>query len=400
MNKIILSAFVVALMACTHKPLEADRYRILGEVEGLEDGNIYLAKSPSVMDTIPVKNGKFQLEEALDESVGQIFLIKDPSQRGMTKEGTLSLFVEPKEMKLALDYTDFSKSLLTGSQTQNEQYQLEQITNKIAEDYKVEQAAFEQVNAKYQAARQAGASDEELEAIKYEDNACREKLQPMWEKQQAATLGFIKSNPKSYVSVYSMCFLVGNMKYDEAKPIYDQFNPEHLKIGFAERLTGEIEAMRKGIPGAEAGDFNTTDLSGKPIKLADFTGKYLLIDFWASWCVPCRKGSPHLIELYHKYHEKGLELLGVADDDRNVAAWKKAVEKDQTGLWHHVLRGFVINSETGEMNHENDISDRYNIKSLPTKILVGPDGIILGRFGAGAGSDEDMDKMLNDIFKN
>ncbi|MBD0833379.1 TlpA family protein disulfide reductase, partial [Aestuariibaculum sediminum] len=135
------------------------------------------------------------------------------------------------------------------------------------------------------------------------------------------------------------------------------------------------------------------------LKLADFKGKYLLIDFWASWCVPCRKGNPHLISLYHKYHSKGLEILGVSDDDRAHDKWKNAVEKDGIGIWHHVLRGLEYKEGTYQrINKDKDISDAYNIHSLPTKILVDPNGVIVGRYGGGGGTDDDMDKDLAEIF--
>jgi thiol-disulfide isomerase/thioredoxin len=189
------------------------------------------------------------------------------------------------------------------------------------------------------------------------------------------------------------------MKYEEARKMYENLADTFKSTELAKQVENEIENMKKGIPGAAAGDFNTADINGKPIKLADFKGKYLLIDFWASWCVPCRKGNPHLVEIYSKYHKDGLEILGVADDDSNPDAWKKAVEKDQIGMWHHVLRGFKMNRETGEMNGENDISEGYNISSLPTKILVGPDGTVVGRFGSGGEKDEDLDKMLAEVFK-
>lgn len=221
----------------------------------------------------------------------------------------------------------------------------------------------------------------------------------MWKKQGDAALQFIKDNPKSYVSVQSLMFQLRDLQYDEAKAIVNQFNPEHLKIGMGQRLVAELENMKKGVPGAMAGNFDTVDINGNPLKLADFKGKYLLIDFWASWCVPCRKGNPHLIQLYKKYNPKGLEILGVSDDDRAHDKWRKAVKKDQIGIWHHVLRGVKLKDGRPDFNDKStDISEGYNISTLPTKILVDPDGVIIGRYGSGGGNDADMDRDLAALF--
>ncbi|HEX9827465.1 MAG TPA: TlpA disulfide reductase family protein [Flavobacteriaceae bacterium] len=402
MKNILISILALLVMVnCQNneKPLELGKYRINGTVTGLENGQIYISKYSS-LDTIKVTNGKFKIEEEIKEPVAGIYLIKDPNIRGMDAQNGIRLFVEPTIMTLDINYQDFSKSKLTGSISQDDQYRLDEIRNKIADDYKDEQDYFDSVREKYSEAAKAGASEEELEAIKYEDDEARNKLEPMWEKQKEATLQFIKDNPKSYVSLQSLRYQISDLKYNEAKAILEQLNPDYLKTELGKGIINDIEKLRIGIPGAKAANFETTDINGNPLKLADFKGKYVLIDFWASWCVPCRKGNPHLISLYNKYHPKGLEILGVASDDGAEDKWKKAVEKDGIDIWHHVLRGLEYKKGTYErINMHKDISDSYNIHTLPTKILVGPDGIIVGRYGGGGGSDEDLDRDLNNIFK-
>jgi thiol-disulfide isomerase/thioredoxin len=146
-----------------------------------------------------------------------------------------------------------------------------------------------------------------------------------------------------------------------------------------------------------AKDFTALDINGKSLQLSDFKGKYVLLDFWASWCVPCRKGNPHLKELYAKYQSKGCEVIGVSDDDRNHDAWKKAV--DQDGLpWHQVLRGLDIDKKMRGIKNESDISEKYGINSLPTQILIDATGKIIGRYGGGGEPHEALDKKLADIF--
>ncbi len=110
--------------------------------------------------------------------------------------------------------------------------------------------------------------------------------------------------------------------------------------------------------------------------------------------MPCRKGNPHLKELYQKYHDKGIEFIGISDDDSNPVLWKKAVEKD--GLpWHHVLRGLDWDKLNKGIENENDISNKYAIHYLPTKILIDRSGKIIGRYGE---SEEELDNQLKEIF--
>ncbi|MCU0348771.1 MAG: TlpA family protein disulfide reductase [Saprospiraceae bacterium] len=122
------------------------------------------------------------------------------------------------------------------------------------------------------------------------------------------------------------------------------------------------------VSGGEAPDFTMNDRDGKPVKLSDFRGKVMLVDFWASWCGPCRRENPHVVELYHKYHSKGFDVLGVSLD-KTREPWLAAIEKD--GLtWNHVsdLKGW-----------SNDAAQLYGVSSIPHTVLVDRDGKIIAR---------------------
>ncbi|MDD7888014.1 TlpA disulfide reductase family protein [Flavivirga sp. 57AJ16] len=401
MKKIIIITLVsLFIISCkTEKPLEDGKCRIKGTITGLTNGEIYVFINSPKVDTIKVVNGKFQFENEIKESVSRIYLTKDANAKGMDPKTGVGLYIEPTIMNLSVDYENFSKSKLAGCKTQDDNYRLDAIRKDIASKYQKEQEIFDAVREKYNKASAANASADELEAIKYEDDEARGKLAPMWEEQSEATLKFIEDNPKSYVSVNSLLFLLGNMKYDKARALYDSFNPLYTNTESGKHLLTEIENMKKGIPGALAGNFDTIDINGNPLRLADFKGQYFLIDFWASWCVPCRKGNPHLLDLYAKYNPKGFEILGVSDDDRNHDAWRKAVDKDKIGVWRHVLRGLKMKNGRPDFNDKStDISEGYNISSLPTKILVDPEGVIIGRYGGGGEDDAAMDKKLVEIF--
>ena len=360
MKQLKLTLFLCLALSLSQKTLAQDTYTIHATVIGMTDGELYLYNRPNVVDTIKVKNSKFTQEQTMDEAVKSIYITLKP--RSFKPKESISLFVEPKTMELTLNVEDFSKSKLKGSKTQDEKSLLDAKIAKVRTKYKDLLDALTESGKKYRKAKAANASEEELEAIKEEDFVIRGKLEPWYKESDEVVMAFIKSHPKSYVSLWRLRFLLHDMQYEEAKAIYDGFAEAHKNTALGKDIHKSVEELKKGIPGALAGGFNTTDIHGNPLKLEDFKGKYLLIDFWASWCVPCRKGNPHLLSLYEKYHSKGLEILGVSDDDRNHDAWRKAVEKDGISIWHHVLRGHKTDPKTYQkLNPEKDISNGYNI---------------------------------------
>ena len=172
----------------------------------------------------------------------------------------------------------------------------------------------------------------------------------------------------------------------------------------AKKQTGDVlyytdtalytEKIKNGLPGSLAKNFIAMDLKEKAISLTDFRGRYVLLDFWANCFVPCSKGNPHLIELYQKYHSKGLEVIGIADEDAKPDAWKKAVEKNGTGLWVQVLRGY---NKSAKEDAEKDIYKKFGIIMIGTKILIDPNGVIIGRYASE--EDKELDKKLETAFK-
>ncbi len=133
-------------------------------------------------------------------------------------------------------------------------------------------------------------------------------------------------------------------------------------------LQSQMTSEMKLVKGALAPDFVQNDPDGKPINLSDFKGKYVLVDFWASWCGPCRRENPHVVKLYNKYHDKGFEVLGVSLDKRKEP-WLKAIEKDKLP-WSHVsdLKGWG-----------NEVAAMYGVKSIPHTVLLDKEGRIIAR---------------------
>lgn len=122
------------------------------------------------------------------------------------------------------------------------------------------------------------------------------------------------------------------------------------------------------LAGEKAPDFEVSLLTGEKAKLSDLRGKYVLLQFWGSWCGPCRRENPELVALYRKYHEKGFEIFSIALE-QNPRAWQNAIANDGLVWKYHAM-------ESAEFNGE--LATVYNIKSIPAILLVNPEGLIMG----------------------
>lgn len=223
----------------------------------------------------------------------------------------------------------------------------------------------------------------------------RDQLEPFIERMQKLEAVFVKTHPNSYVAPYYLQSLMREMTYGEVKEIYDSFSDNVKKYGDVKEIEQELTALGRVQPGMPAPDFATLNVKGDSIRFSEVVkGKYVLLDFWASWCVPCRKSFPHVKALYKKYHDKGLEVFCVADNDNQADVWQKAIKDDGVEMFHHVLRGMkIIDRKTYKLDRTNDISDKYAIHFLPTKYLIDKDFKIIGKF-----NDEELDDKLKEIF--
>ena len=179
----------------------------------------------------------------------------------------------------------------------------------------------------------------------------------------------------SYPDVEAAAFMYYNFSressYEELEAGFNRFTDRVKNCYLAERLREDLVSRKATAPGLEAPEFTLTGPDGGPHSLSSLRGRYVLIDFWASWCKPCRARMPGLKDLYKKYHDKGFEILGVSiDSDREP--WLKAIEEDETP-WIHVL-----DQPVGK-NHSTVAASLYGVRAVPTFFLIDPDGKIVGK---------------------
>ncbi len=215
--------------------------------------------------------------------------------------------------------------------------------------------------------------------------AIRKKYDAKFDERREKEFAFAKNNPQSIFSIDALKDVANKRKLSEIEPVFQKLSKEVRQLGAARELEARILADKTIKVGAKAPDFAQPDVNGKVIKASDFLGKYLLIDFWASWCAPCRAENPHLVKAYEKYHAKGLEIMGVSlDDSKGKAAWLKAIEQD--GLpWIHVadLKGW-----------SNEAAVLYGVRGIPQNYLIDPTGTIVAVNLRGEKVEEELAKIF------
>ena len=375
-------------------------FTLHGKIKGQSSGMLKLsypdAKGGYVQDSAAIQNGQFEFKGEVDGPV-MAYIAGNVKSRGFDDPNASSMFIEPGKLSLELSAGDFKNLKLKGSKTQDELEALNGHKKVQLAQIRVLSAAYEKANLAYIDARKAGKPEAEQEALKEAANAEKDKMDPFREEMDKIDMEYIGTHPNSDYAAYVLSWKVSYLPIAESKLLYAKLSDRIKQSSYGKKIATEIQSLQAGSPGGVASIFSSTEINGQPLSLTDFKGKkYVLLDFWASWCVPCRKGNPHLLSLYSKYKNKGLEIIGVSDDDSNPAAWKKAVDQDKIGVWKHVLRG-LKRTETG-YDKSADISEPYAIHSLPTKILIDKNGVIIGRYGGGGENDEAMDKKLAEIF--
>lgn len=216
-------------------------------------------------------------------------------------------------------------------------------------------------------------------------NAIREEYQNMNTKFIGGLKDFVKAHPKSAVSGFVIYNDMNNpnVPFEDVVQALELVDKSITDTKFIKLASKRVESIKGTMVGYPANNFSQNTPDGKVVKLSDFKGKYVLVDFWASWCGPCRMENPNVVMAYNKYKDKGFTILGVSFDS-NKDKWLEAIQKDNL-TWQHVsdLKGWG-----------NEVGKMYSISSIPQNLLIDKDGKIVAKNLRGPALEEKLAEII------
>lgn len=337
-------------------------FHINGTVKNKKEGTIYVANLlTEKQDTLQLKDGKFSLSGIADEPTP--FNIFSPELLPVQ----IIFYADQGNTDIEFTANEASSMVVKSCETQKEYERFTGLTKPLLKQFdSIQMLAM---------------------AGKIEQQEVQNAALTIQNKYEQANLEFVKQNPGSYVSAlvaYEYFRQKTQLSVEEKKSYMNQLDSKIQESHFGKKMTELIHADEITAIGKPAPTFTLEDVNGKKVSLSSFKGKYVLIDFWASWCAPCRAENPNVVAAYNKFKNKNFTILGVSLDE-NKKQWLAAIAKDNL-KWKHVSDLAGWNSLAVGL---------YNIKSIPSNFLIDPEGKIIAKNLQGV----ELENQLNNLLK-
>lgn len=372
MKKITFIGLIgLTVLACQSNK---DGYNIKGNIEGAGNGTAIMTipigrQEATTGDTVKMKNGIFTFTGKLQEPSSIVIQVCPDKE----KPAAFSVIAENAPMTLTgkwanvveqYGYRSIKDVITTGSLNNKVYEEISNVRQNVLQDPQFKEYAA--VEAKLNELR--NSDHEAYYKYQAETEAITDRFYNEVKKRQKEMI--LKNNTVESVAGY-LRFLQNDMELAELEQIFNSLAPNVQNSTFAQDVREEIAARRRVQPGMPAPDFTLETPDGTKLSLSDLRGKYVILDFWASWCRPCRASFPEMKKLYAEYKNKNVEILGITNDSRK-ADWLKALEEDQLP-WLQVIDEFPIPHTPAK------VATLYAIPYLPTLMLIDPEGKVVGK---------------------
>lgn len=310
-------------------------------------------------DSVEIKSGRFQFTGSVDEPQQAILAVKRLGPVNDKNPGDRQgFFLE--NSKITFNTTDSIKNAkLSGSVSDRENSEREALIKAVTTKIIALQNEFGKKSSN-------GIYIKSAE----ERKMAGDSIQKLVAQNKAINMHFVETHLNSFAGLYAYNMYVLDSKFEasQVEPLFHKFSASLKSSPLGKRTLEKIEIGKRRQAGAQATDFTQNDINGKPFTLSSLRGKYVLVDFWASWCAPCRAENPNVVKAYNALKDKNFEIVSVSLD-AGKAQWEDAIKKD--GMpWIHV----------SDLKYwKNDVALLYGINAVPQNILINPQGVIVAK---------------------
>ncbi|MGN8057696.1 thioredoxin-like domain-containing protein [Pedobacter sp. 22163] len=348
-------------------------YTISGKLTGLkESSKVFLSSINGGRwvntDSAEVKGGKFFFKGSVDAPKQIILTLKRlKSEEKRYNTDQLAFFVENAKISV-IGNDSIKNAKVSGSISEKENSELMTSITPLTD-------AIISLNNKFYKKPKDEAWKKATDSVNW-----------MVDEIKRRNWKFVASHLNSFMGLYifNQDILSGSFESAKVDPLFEKFSSELKTSALGDQVAKKMEIGRRRQAGVKVADFTQNDLNGKPFTLSSLRGKYVLVDFWASWCAPCRAENPNVVKAYNSLKNKDFEIVSVSLD-ANKESWKQAIEKD--GMpWIHV---------SDLKYYKNEVALMFGINSVPQNLLINPQGIIVARNLRG----EDLTEKISALMK-